>query len=83
MRAYKRGGLYSGGWGELKKGSRNKLHSSADQNQPHLQSQGKRPGDEVGSKFLFEQIKFTSMQARGGAYIREGGYNWMYFFVCR
>ena len=32
----------------------------------------KRPRDEVGSKFLFEQIKFTSIQARGGLIFGRG-----------
>ena len=32
----------------------------------------KRPGDEVGSKFICEQINFTSVQARGGLIFGRG-----------
>ena len=58
----------------LKKGSRKKPHSSADQNQPHLQSLGTR----LDQHFFLNKSN-TLQYKLWGAYIREGGYNRMYF----
>ena len=54
----RRGGGGGGGGGgreKLNKGSRKKLHSSADQNQPHLQSQGKALGTRLDQNFFLNK----------------------------
>ena len=64
-----RGGLYS--WRGLKKGLE-KSYGSAGQNQPHLQCHGKAPWRRGWIKIIFEQINFTSIQARGGLIFGRG-----------